>query len=285
MLIDWFTVGAQALNFLILVWLLKRFLYRPVLAAIDAREARIARQIADADETQASALREQAEFRRRNAEFDAQRAELLKQATAAADAERQRLAEVARQAADAALARRQDAERRDAARLRRALADRTRDEVFEIARRVLGDLADATLDERVGAVFLRRFGELEPTALAALASGLDAERPRAIVRSAFELDESLHAAFVEAIRQALAAHRAATPTAPIEVVFETAPALLGGIELVVGGRQLAWNVSDYMSALDNMSKDATPHAAAAAAAAAPPDASAAVVEPPAETPA
>ena len=37
MLIDWFTVGAQALNFLILIWLLKRFLYRPVLAAIEAR--------------------------------------------------------------------------------------------------------------------------------------------------------------------------------------------------------------------------------------------------------
>ena len=39
MLIDWFTVGAQAVNFLILVWLLQRFLYQPVLAAIDcARE-------------------------------------------------------------------------------------------------------------------------------------------------------------------------------------------------------------------------------------------------------
>jgi hypothetical protein len=31
MLIDWFTVGAQALNFLILVWLMKRFLYKPIL--------------------------------------------------------------------------------------------------------------------------------------------------------------------------------------------------------------------------------------------------------------
>ena len=38
MLIDWFTVGAQALNFLILVWLMKRFLYQPILHAIDERE-------------------------------------------------------------------------------------------------------------------------------------------------------------------------------------------------------------------------------------------------------
>ena len=28
MLIDWFTVGAQTLNFLVLVWLMKRFLYQ-----------------------------------------------------------------------------------------------------------------------------------------------------------------------------------------------------------------------------------------------------------------
>jgi F-type H+-transporting ATPase subunit b len=49
MLIDWFTVGAQVLNFLILVWLLKRFLYKPILHAIDAREQRIAKELADAD--------------------------------------------------------------------------------------------------------------------------------------------------------------------------------------------------------------------------------------------
>ena len=38
MLIDWFTVVAQAANFLVLVWLLKRFLYKPILGAMDARE-------------------------------------------------------------------------------------------------------------------------------------------------------------------------------------------------------------------------------------------------------
>ena len=46
MLIDWFTVGAQALNFLILVWLMKRFLYKPILTAIDTREKRIAAELA-----------------------------------------------------------------------------------------------------------------------------------------------------------------------------------------------------------------------------------------------
>ncbi|MGA2191158.1 MAG: F0F1 ATP synthase subunit B, partial [Steroidobacteraceae bacterium] len=55
MLIDWFTVGAQALNFIILVWLLKRYLYKPILNAIDAREKRIAAESAAAGAREAQA--------------------------------------------------------------------------------------------------------------------------------------------------------------------------------------------------------------------------------------
>jgi len=55
MLIDWFTVGAQALNFLILVWLMRRYLYKPIINAIDAREKRIAAELADAAAKQAEA--------------------------------------------------------------------------------------------------------------------------------------------------------------------------------------------------------------------------------------
>ena len=62
MLIDWFTVGAQALDFIILVWLLKRFLYRPILNAVDAREQRIAAELADADEKRAEAQKGREEF-------------------------------------------------------------------------------------------------------------------------------------------------------------------------------------------------------------------------------
>ena len=81
MLIDWFTVGAQALNFIVLVWLLKRFLYKPILNAIDAREKRIATELADADAKKAEAQRERDEFQHKNEAFDQQRAALLSKAT------------------------------------------------------------------------------------------------------------------------------------------------------------------------------------------------------------
>lgn len=101
MLIDWFTVGAQAVNFLILVWLMKRFLYKPILDAIDAREKRNAKELADADATQSEAVKERDTFQKKNNEFDQQRATLLSKATDEAKAERQRLLDEARKAADA----------------------------------------------------------------------------------------------------------------------------------------------------------------------------------------
>ena len=61
MLIDWFTIGAQALNFIVLVWLLKRYLYKPILDAIDAREQRIATELADAAAKKAEAKKERDE--------------------------------------------------------------------------------------------------------------------------------------------------------------------------------------------------------------------------------
>src|ERR1700679_2484181 len=99
MLINWFTVCAQAVNFLILVWLLKRFLYKPILVAIDAREKRIAAELANAAVKEADALRERDEFRRKNQDFDQERATLMAKAANEAKAERERLVDEARKAA------------------------------------------------------------------------------------------------------------------------------------------------------------------------------------------
>src|SRR5690625_1258947 len=60
--VDWFTVIAQILNFLVLVWLLKRFLYKPVLNAIDEREKKIASELEDAALHKAEARKEKEKF-------------------------------------------------------------------------------------------------------------------------------------------------------------------------------------------------------------------------------
>ena len=152
MLIDWFTVVAQTLNFLILVWLLKRFLYKPILDAIDAREKRIATELADADAKKAQARQEQDEFKRKNEEFERARAALLNRAIDEATAERQRLIDQARKESDTLRIRWQEALGREHQNLSEELTRRTRDEVFAIARKALADLASINLEEHYGQI-------------------------------------------------------------------------------------------------------------------------------------
>ena len=172
MLIDWFTVVAQAVNFIILVWLLKRFLYKPILDAIDAREKRIEMELADADAKKAEALKERDAFLRKNEAFDGQRAALLSAAEAEANTERRRLLDEARRAADDLSAKRRQALRSDARDLSRAIGERTQNEVFAISRKALMDLATTTLEARVCDVFVRRLREMEGPAKAGLVKSL-----------------------------------------------------------------------------------------------------------------
>jgi len=242
MLIDWFTVGAQVLNFVILVWLMKRFLYKPILNAIDAREKRIAAQITDADTKKAEAKKERDEFEQKNEEFDQQRAALLKKATDEADAERQRLLDEARKAADALSAKRQETLRADAKNLNQAISRRTQQEVFAIARKALTDLATTGLEERLGEVFTRRLRELDGEAKTKLAAALKTAPDPALVRSAFDLPAEQRAAIQTALNETFAAD--------IPLRFETVPDVVSGIELTTNGQKVAWSIADYLTSLE-----------------------------------
>src|SRR3984885_13680008 len=242
MLIDWFTVGAQALNFLVLVWLMKRFLYRPILNAIDTREKLIATELADAAAKQAEAQKERDEFQHKNEEFDRQRGVLLTQAKDEAKAERNRIVDEARKAADALSVKRMDTLRNDAHTLSQAIARRTQQEVFAIARKALTDLASTSLEERVGKVFTRRVREMAGQAKEGLGGALKTASAPALVRSAFDLPEEQRAAIQNALNE--------TFSAEIRVRFETAPNLIGGIELTTNGQKVAWSIADYLSSME-----------------------------------
>ena len=241
MLIDWFTVTAQVVNFLILMWLLKRFLYKPILAAIDAREKRIAAELADADARKAEAEQERDEFQRKNDEFDRQRDQRLKQAKDEAEAERQRLLDEARQAAEALRAKRQDALQREQQSLKGEIRRRTREEVFAIARRTLTDLAGTSLEERICEAFTHRLRALNQEAKEALAKALNASSDPLCVRSAFDLPPEQQQAIQHAINE--------TFSADVQVRFETAPDLVSGIELSTNGQKVAWSIADYLASL------------------------------------
>ncbi len=242
MLIDWFTVCAQALNFLILVWLMKRYLYKPVLAAIDAREKRIAGELTAADAKKADAQKEHDTFQQKNEEFDKQRATLLSKVTDEANAERQRLLDAARKAADALSAKRQEALRNEAHALDQALRHRTQQEVFAITRKALADLATTSLEACMGELFMRRLGAMDGPAKQALGTALKSAPGPVSVRSAFDLPPEQRATIQNALN--------VTFSADIPLRFETTPDLISGFELAANGQKVAWSLDDYLNSLE-----------------------------------
>ncbi|MCG6881431.1 MAG: F0F1 ATP synthase subunit delta [Deltaproteobacteria bacterium] len=242
MLMDWFTIGAQALNFLILVWLMKRFLYKPILHAIDEREHRIARELAEADKKKGDAEKEREQFQKKNGEFDREREAFLNQAKGEAKAERGRLLDEARKAADALRAKRQDALKREQQSLNDEITRRTREEVFAIAGKTLADLAGTSLEERMSEVLMRRLRELDGDAKEGLAKALKTSTDPVLVRSAFELPSEQRAAIQHALSE--------TFSAEIQFRFETAPDVISGIELTANGRKVAWSIADYLASLE-----------------------------------
>jgi F-type H+-transporting ATPase subunit b len=243
MLIDWFTVIAQMVNFLVLVWLLKRFLYKPVLKLIDAREKRIAHQLADASnkETEAQKLLEKLHLK--NEMFEGQRDALLSQAVKDAHAERQKLLDEARKEADQLRTRRQEMLRNEQCSLDREITRRTQKEVFAIARKALTELAGTGLEERMAEVFVRRLRELDGEAKSLLASAFKSSSRPAIVRSTFELAPAQREAIEAAIREAFV-------LADSHLQFETSPDLVSGIELSADGQKVAWSIGDYLASLE-----------------------------------
>ena len=241
MLIDWFTVGAEALNFLILVWLMKRFLYKPVLAAIDGREKKVAAELADAAAKQAEAKKERDEFQQKNDQFDEHRAARLGKVTHEVNVERDKLLAAAGKAADALTAKRQDSLRRDARTLSHAITLRTQKEVFAIARKALEDLAATSLEERMTDVFATRVRALDGEAKTILADVLAGAKRPVLVRTAFALPAAGCSTIQSALNDTFAAE--------IHLRFETAPELVSGIELIAHGQKVGWSIADYLTSL------------------------------------
>jgi len=242
MLIDWFTVGAQTLNFLILVWLLKHFLYKPILNAIDAREKGIAAQLADATAKKAEAQKEHEEFQSKNKAWDEQRSALLGKATDDAKAEKDHLIDEAHKQADSLRAAQAAALQNDQKRLSTQIIRLTKEEVFDITRKALADLATVSLEERMGEVFTRRLREMDPKSKVALGASLKTQPDPAIVRSTFALPANQKVAIQNALNE--------TFSAEVRLRFETAPDGVCGIELSANGQKVAWSIADYLSSLD-----------------------------------
>ena len=139
---SWPTFALQAVNFLVLVWLLKRFLFKPVGAIVARRKEEISRALAEAAAARESAEKARKDFEARESQIQAERQAIVDQTRTQLSDERSKMIEAARadieQLKSVAL-KRIDEERDNAAR-----------EVFERSVQIAIHLAQRLLEQFAG---------------------------------------------------------------------------------------------------------------------------------------
>ncbi len=243
MLIDWFTVIAQVINFLILILLLKRFLYRPILNAIDEREKRIADELADADGKRAEAEKQREIFQQKNSEFEKHRTAAMDKVIVDAKAEKERLLNAVRSETDALRSTLESALKNEQASLHETLNQQVTLEVFAIARKALTDLADSHLEESIVNVFLKRLGELNNQEKINVQLAFKHSDEPLIVHTAFDLPAE-QGARIKAALNDVVGHI-------VDVQFVMEPNVISGIEMNANGQKVAWSIADYLRSLNN----------------------------------
>lgn len=241
MQIDWFTFVAQIVNFLILIGLLKRFLYRPILHAMDEREERISSRLEEARKKEEDAEEEAQVYRAMQEELEQDRKAQLAEAERAAEERRQTLIQEARD--DVAHLEREwrEALERERESFLQELSERAVHETIAVARQALQDLADADLEAQAVEVFIERLQTPGDAQRTPWTEALKAANGMALVRSAFDLTDQHQTQ----IREAIEEHVGAVS----ELSFETSEEIGFGVELRVGERKVAWSLDSYLTHL------------------------------------
>ncbi len=237
MSIDWLTVVAQLANFLLLVWLLKRFLYRPILAGIDAREAEIAQRMAAADTARAEAQAAEQRYRQLYRQTRSAQQDEVAAALHATEHERQQLLDEAR----AQREREKNDWQRHLAHERQEFTERLQragaSTLLELTRKALLDLADEDLEAAIARQLATRHVAARGNELGA-AAGLVRE---AVVRTHHPLDAAAQEQLAAALGRAMGGAR------PRFVVDDKQSP---GVIIEAGGARLEWTIDSYLDEFD-----------------------------------
>jgi F-type H+-transporting ATPase subunit b len=241
-LINWFTVVAQIVNFLILVFLLKYFLYDRIVKAMDEREQKIQQRLQEAEEKKQEAEQEAEAYGKKNRDFDAKREEMLAQAKDEAGARRKELTEEARQAVTKQRSVWLEAIQRDKKSFVQDLRKMAGNQVYTIARKAFRDLSDEDVEERTINAFLVHLNAMSKKTREAIATSIKESGNEVIVRSAFEIPAKMRERITGSLRRKIADG--------IEIRYEAAPELIMGMELKIRGHKIAWSLQDYLDTLE-----------------------------------
>lgn len=239
-MIDWFTFCAQIINFTILVLLLKRFLYKPLLEIMDNRELEIKELYRKAEELAANAEREKAALKEKIEELECSRASTLERIEEEAEQLKDALLQEARDEVEKLRQSWQKSLIEESRQLGGAVKEEFKTRVLDTSRKIIAEISGADLEDRIIARFFER---LESTGMLSELSNGKGSPGSILVRTGFSLSGENAKWLEERIEKQLGC-------CP-EIKTEIAEDLIAGIEIVVDGKKASWSIAEYLEDLEH----------------------------------
>jgi F-type H+-transporting ATPase subunit b len=237
--LSWSTFVLEIINFLVLVWILKRFLYRPVLEVIARRRAGIEKTLADAEALHADAERLQEQYAGRLTDWDRERQQAREALARELEAERTHNIAELQTALEQEQEKARVAEARRQADALRKLEETALMQGARFATRLLEQASGADTEARLIELVISELTQLPAERIAAMRDSYATPPAAVVVASAFPLPDDLR----RRLEQALAP--VSSPNQPLR--FEQDRELLAGVRITIGAWQLGANLRDELT--------------------------------------
>jgi F-type H+-transporting ATPase subunit b len=236
---DLFTFIATIVNFIILVVLLRIFLYDRVLEAVRKRQEKIHAKWEDAEEEKRQAGEEKKRYARQAEELSEKEQAILKQTQLEAESRRKEILRDAKKEFEEKKEQWQRSLDRKEKSLTHVIRENITAEVVTLTKRIIGDLADADLQNKIAELFVRKLRNIDADEKAKIRQELQ-EGEKRIVNSSFALSREQK----QNIRGALGLDKKAA------IEFTKKEDRVLGLELVSGDKVYAWHVDDYLDRVE-----------------------------------
>lgn len=242
MLINWFTVFAQIFNFLLLVFLLKHFLYGRIISVMNAREEMIASKLQSAEQKMIDADNERELYLQKNKENDARCESLFTSASLEAEAQKKELIENARREVEELKERWHESLRDERETFLANLRKKTTTQIYAILRKILSDLSSADLEKNMTDTFLKKIRNLGNTEKNKIKDILEQSHYQAVITSMFEIPAEQQQIITTEISNVMGEK--------LEIQYISPHDHICGIDFRVKNYRIGWNLDDYIKFLE-----------------------------------
>ena len=243
MQIDWFTVLAQIVNFVILLVLLKYFLYDKVIDALKKREEKISNRLEEAEKKNSEAEEKREEYESMKKKIEEEKEATLKDAEEKA---KEKKKEIEKEAKEKIEQKRKDWEKQLEDQKDELLEDVRRlisREAFSISAKALKEIADEDLENKIIEKFIDKLDDLEKDEVDEIKETLKEAEKEMNVKTGYELSDKSRSKLEDALGEKF--YKTADYNYSID------ENIICGIEVKVKNRKLNWNFNDFIKELDD----------------------------------